>query len=52
MSDRDLSAFLGHVVMAMDTIAEYVAGMAAESFYADRRREMPSSGTAKSSARQ
>ena len=39
MSDHDLSAYLGHVVLAMDTIAEYVAGMTADSFYADRKTQ-------------
>lgn len=39
MSDRDLSAYLGHVVMAMDTIAEYIARMTGAAFYNDRKTQ-------------
>lgn len=39
MSDRELSVYLGHVVMAMDAIAEYIAGMTDATFYNDRKTQ-------------
>lgn len=27
MSERELGVYLGHIVMAMDAIAEYIVGM-------------------------
>ena len=39
MSERDLAAYLGHVVMAMDAIGEYISGMTDSDFYRDRRTQ-------------
>lgn len=39
MSERDLAAYLGHVVMAMDAIAEYISGMTDDEFYHDRKTQ-------------
>lgn len=37
MSYRDISAFIGHVVMAMRFIEEFTEGMTAEDFLRDRK---------------
>ena len=37
MSRRDLSAFIGHVVMAMRFVADFIDGMTLDDFLADRR---------------
>lgn len=37
MSERDLSAFIGHVVMAMRVVADFIDGMTLDSFLADRK---------------
>jgi len=39
MSVRELSAYLGHVVKAMDAIAEYIEGMTDVAFYDDRKTQ-------------
>ena len=35
MSERDISAFIGHVVMAMRFVADFTDGMTLEDFLAD-----------------
>ena len=37
MSGRDISAFIGHVVMAMHFGAEFIDGMTLDDFLADRK---------------
>ena len=37
MSGRDISAFIGHVVMAMRFVADFIDGMTLDAFLADRR---------------
>ena len=37
MSGRDLSAFIGHVVMSMRFVADFIDGMTLDDFLADRR---------------
>ena len=37
MSSRDISAFIGHVVMAMRFVADFIDGMTLDDFLADRR---------------
>ncbi len=37
MSSRDMSAFIGHVVMAMRFVADFIDGMTLDDFLADRR---------------
>ena len=37
MSERELGVYLGHIVMAMDAIAEYIMGMRDEDFFNDRK---------------
>ena len=37
MSGRDLSAFIGHVVMAMRFVADFIDGMTLDDFLADRK---------------
>ena len=32
MSERELGVYLGHIVMAMDAIAEYIVGMRDKDF--------------------
>jgi len=39
MSVSELSAYLGHIVMAMDAIAEYIDGMTDAAFYDDRKTQ-------------
>ena len=39
MSERDLGVYLGHIVMAMDAIAEYIMGMRDEDFFNDRKTQ-------------
>ena len=39
MSERDLTAFLGHIVMAMDAISEYLVGMDEVGFLDDRKTQ-------------
>ena len=39
MSERDLTVYLGHVVMAMDAIAEYVSDMSETEFYEDHKTQ-------------
>ena len=35
MSSRDISAFIGHVVMAMRFVADFIDGMTLDDFLAD-----------------
>lgn len=37
MSGRDISAFIGHVVMAMRFVADFIDGMTLDDFLADRK---------------
>ncbi len=37
MSGHDMSAFIGHVVMAMRFVADFIDGMTLEDFLADRK---------------
>ena len=37
MKNPDTEAFIGHIVMAMDAMLEYVAGMTLEGFLDDRK---------------
>ena len=37
MSSHDLSAFIGHVVMAMRFVADFIDGMTLDDFLADRK---------------
>ena len=37
MSERDMSAFIGHVVMAMRFVADFIDGMTLDDFLADRK---------------
>ena len=37
MSSRDMSAFIGHVAMAMRFVADFIDGMTLDDFLADRR---------------
>ncbi len=37
MSERDISAFIGHVVMAMRFVSDFIAGMSLDDFLADRK---------------
>ena len=37
MSERDISAFIGHVVMAMRFVADFIDGMTLDDFLADRK---------------
>ena len=37
MNGRDKSAFIGHVVMAMRFVADFIDGMTLDDFLADRR---------------
>ena len=37
MSERDISAFIGHVVMAMRFVADFINGMTLDDFLADRK---------------
>ena len=37
MSDRDMSAFIGHVVMAMRFVADFIEGMTLNDFLSDRK---------------
>ena len=37
MSGRDMSAFIGHVVMAMRFVADFIDGMTFDDFLADRK---------------
>ena len=37
MNSRDMSAFIGHVVMAMRFVADFIDGMTLDDFLADRR---------------
>ena len=37
MSGRDMSAFIGHVVMAMRFVADFIDGMTLDDFLADRK---------------
>ena len=37
MSSRDISAFIGHVVMAMRFVADFIDGMTLDDFLADRK---------------
>ena len=37
MSERDISAFIGHVVMAMRFVADFIEGMTLDDFLADRK---------------
>ena len=39
MSERELGVYLGHVVMAMDAIAEYIVGMRDKDFFDDRKTQ-------------
>ena len=39
MSERDLGVYLGHIVMAMDAIAEYIMGMRDEDVFNDRKTQ-------------
>lgn len=39
MSGRELGCYLGHIVMAMDAIAEYIVGMRDEDFFNDRKTQ-------------
>ena len=39
MSERELGVYLGHIVMAMDAIAEYIMGMRDEDFFNDRKTQ-------------
>ena len=37
MSSRDMTAFIGHVVMAMRFVADFIDGMTLDDFLADRK---------------
>ncbi len=37
MSERDISAFIGHVVMAMRFVSDFIDGMSLDDFLADRK---------------
>ena len=37
MSSRDMAAFIGHVVMAMRFVADFIDGMTLDDFLADRK---------------
>ena len=37
MSKRDISAFIGHVVMAMRFVDDFISGMTLDDFLADRK---------------
>ena len=37
MSERDTAAFIGHVVMAMRFVADFIDGMTLDDFLADRK---------------
>ena len=37
MSNRDVSAFIGHVVMAMRFVEDFIHGMTLDDFLADRK---------------
>ena len=37
MSSRDIAAFIGHVVMAMRFVADFIDGMTLDDFLADRK---------------
>lgn len=39
MSERELGVYLGHIVMAMDAIAEYIVGMRDKDFFDDRKTQ-------------
>ena len=39
MSECELGVYLGHIVMAMDAIAEYIMGMRDEDFFNDRKTQ-------------
>ena len=39
MSERELGGYLGHIVMAMDAIAECIVGMRDEDFFDDRKTQ-------------
>ena len=39
MSSRDMTAFIGHVVMAMRFVADFIDGMTLDDFLADRRMQ-------------
>ena len=39
MSNRDLTVYLGHIVMSMEAIAEYVSGLSPAEFYEDRKTQ-------------
>ena len=52
MSERELGVYLGHIVMAMDAIAEYIVGMRERISLTTARPKMPLSAIAKLSGRQ
>ena len=47
MSERELGVYLGHIVMAMDAIAEYIVGMRERISLTTARPKMPLSAIAK-----
>ena len=42
MSSRDLTAFIGHVVMAMRFVADFIDGMTLDAFNASITPDLPS----------
>ena len=39
MSKHDVSAYLGHIVIAMDAIGDYIEGLEPEKFFEDRKTQ-------------